>query len=120
MKKMLSVLLLFAAGSLGVVSAQTRHSFPNNKYHPKIEERYGHNNHGFNNSMQERDERISRINRMYDQKIEAVKMNRFMRNRDKKREINALNTMRERDVREVTGRYLTERRNGFAYNNRKF
>jgi len=117
MKKML--LMLFAAGSTGAVSAQTRHSFPDSKYHPQVENRYDNNDHAYNNGMRERDERMRRINWMYDQKIEAVKMDRFMRRRDKRREINVLNIMREKDMREVTGRYSTYRHDRFAYN-RKF
>ncbi len=84
-------MLLIAAGSFVIASAQSR-GFDNGK------KDYGYS---FNSKKQT----IQQINREYDFKISAVKQNRWMSRREKMKQIDQLERMRDAEISRVQFRF---------------
>lgn len=64
-------------------------------------------------SSRDEDEQIQRINREFDQKINAVKWDRHMRSREKARQIQMLERQRDEQIRQVQIHYSDSRDRNF-------
>lgn len=103
MKKIFT--LLFAVGTVCIASAQsaTRHD---NKFDSKPGVVSSvHNNEPSYSSAREKDEMIRKINFEFDHKIKDVMSNRWMRGREKSRQIQLLNQQRAEQIRLVQLRF---------------
>lgn len=114
MKKIFTLLL--AAGSITFVSAQSNNQ-RNGSFNDKdvkqiqpprqsdFEKNQPASFQTYSFSMKDKDAQIKRINREFDQKIWAVKMNRRLRNQEKFRQIRMLENQRNQEIREVQLRW---------------
>lgn len=115
MKKIFTM-ILFAAGTISFASAQSRNqkdvAWNNNKKVNNVYDQhsgYNKSNHASysNNyfSYKQMQEQIARINREYDERIVLVKTNRFLKNRQKNRQIEVLQSQRKNDISKLQFQY---------------
>ena len=122
MKKILVVLL--ALGSITTVFAQ--HGQRNESRDVILGQ--GNNKTIYNNrydnysmTARERDREILRIQREYDQRINAVKWNRYLRNAEKRRQIRSLEAQRDQEIRWLNERFYSyNRNNSYGRNDRRY
>jgi len=122
MKKILAVLL--ALGSITTVFAQ--HGQRNESRDVILGQ--GNNKTIYNNrydnysmTARERDREIVRIQREYDQRINAVKWNRYLRNAEKRRQIRSLEAQRDQEIRWLNERFYSyNRNNSYGRNDRRY
>ena len=103
MKKIFT--LFFAVGTVCIASAQSRTPH-DNKFDSKpavVLSSFGHETSYF--SAKEKDAMIRKINFDFDRKIRDVQLNRWMRNREKARQIQMLNKQRFEEIRQVQIRF---------------
>ncbi len=101
MKKMFTLVLL-TAGTISMASAQSfkqKKSANDNHYNTTT----AWNAPSF--LYKEREARIQAINREFDQKIMAVKMNRRMRSQEKNKQVRILESQRKAAIAQVMERY---------------
>ena len=127
MKKIFTLML--AVGTVAIASAQQGkqkdNPFKNDKKEikqPVQQPSYdkgkttGYDQYGF--SSREKDAQIQKINREYDQKIAAVKMNRRLRQQEKTKQIKMLENQRNQEIREVQLRFEKSKKgNSWGNNN---
>ena len=122
MKKILAVLL--ALGSITTVFAQ--HGQRNESRDVILGQ--GNNKTIYNNrydnysmTARERDREIVRIQREYDQRINAVKWNRYLRNAEKRRQIRSLEAQRDQEIRWLNERFYSYNlNNSYGRNDRRY
>lgn len=68
----------------------------------KYDRRY---NEQYSFTLRERDALLSRVNREYENRVNAIRYNRFMRNSEKRRELQKLEFQKAQDVRAICLRY---------------
>jgi len=78
----------------------------------------GYNRNNGNYNERNLNDQIDRINRQYDWKIESVKRDRYLKNKEKKREIRDLESERDARIREIKDRFYD--RNNNRSNTRRY
>lgn len=131
MKKIFTILL--AAGTVTFASAQSSHNSDFGR-DPKGNSRdvilgqtgssvYNKNIGSYGSyslTTKERDEQIRRINREFDQKINAVKWDRHLRQGEKNRQIKMLERQRDQQINDVQKHFDDNRKHDSHLNNRKW
>lgn len=126
MKKIFTILL--AVGSITFASAQSKNDWSHYKGNsrdivygqPNSRDIYrgaetGHN--PFYN-VNDGNAQIREINRQFDQRIQAVKWDRYLRNREKKQQIRMLQRQREDQIQQVRMRFSGRGQHDDDYYNR--
>ncbi|CAN5731659.1 hypothetical protein BH11BAC3_BH11BAC3_37170 [soil metagenome] len=105
MKKIIT-LILIAAGSISFATAQSAKS---NQYqnNARDEKQIGQNNtyYASSFSFKEKEAQILSINRAYDYKIAKVKKSRFLKSKEKTKQIKLLEKQRKGEIAQVQYRY---------------
>ncbi|MEP7253585.1 MAG: hypothetical protein ABI683_14435 [Ginsengibacter sp.] len=115
MKKIFTM-ILFAAGTISFASAQSHNQKDiarndNRKVSNVYDQHSGYaknNSVSYNDnyfSYKEMQKRIVRINREYDQRIAAVRSNRFLKNRQKNKQIEFLQNQKKNEISKVQFQY---------------
>lgn len=127
MKKIIA-LILIAAGTIGIAAAQSKNQ-QNNPYEKKAG--YNHQKdfdnsrvlayHDEHFSLREKQALLQKINHEYDHRIADVKMNRYLRHREKKEQIKILESQRRNEIAAVQYRYERSNRHdvGFEKSDRR-
>jgi hypothetical protein len=110
MKKIFTLLL--AAGSITLVSAQPtakRNNAETMAYHTSQQSTFEKNSsYGYDEatfSFREKEAQIRNINRAFDRRIAEVRNSRYLRGREKAKQIRMLETQRNMEIRQVQARY---------------
>ena len=115
MKKIFTM-ILFAAGTISFASAQSHNqkdvAWNNNKQVSNVYNQHSgydkSNSVSYNDnyfSYKQMQEKIARINREYDQKIATVRSNRFLKNRQKSKQIELLQNQKKNEISKVQFQY---------------
>lgn len=126
MKKLLTILLAFGftaaiaqPGKTGSYDKQPQRDYHNDDR--------SNDNRRYDNvyvfTAREKDGEIARINRDFDYRIRAIEADRFLRNRQKRKEIESIQSERSRMIGGVIAKF-TDRRNRannpYAYDHKRF
>jgi hypothetical protein len=128
MKKIFTILV--AAASVTIASAQSKGSWGHDEKSSSRDVILGQSNstvyknntasYGSSSfSIKERDAQVKRINREFDQKINAVQRDRHLRFYEKSRQIKMLERQRDEQIRDVQQRFSRDQRDS-RYDNRKW
>ena len=119
MKKIFTLVLL-AAGTISIATAQSKNQKNNPIAYKQHDTKSMGNDYnqpqGFDKnktvaysksyfSLKEKEAQIQKINREFDQKIAAVKMNRHLRNQEKTKQIKMLEHQRKTEIAQIQSRY---------------
>lgn len=120
MKKIFTLLL--AAGAVGIASAQKpilkSNSFDNKHESAMVQTDFRQpgferpNSSSFDSysfTLKEKQAQIQKINREFDQKINAVKKNRRLRSSEKSKQVRMLEKQRDEQIRQVEMRYASSK-----------
>ncbi|MDN3657886.1 hypothetical protein QWZ08_19695 [Ferruginibacter paludis] len=129
MKKIFT-LVLSAAGTISIAAAQSRdqrnNPYSSSKYETKaVVTDYNHQR-GFDKNksdaynvpsfyFKEKEQQIEKINRTFDWKIDAVKMNRHLRGFEKNKQIRMLQNQRKEAIAQVQYRYETSNHHNVGF-----
>ena len=128
MKKIITLLL--AAGSFTFASAQTmpgrkatKDMFPGRSDHSNDYYKKTANNNSNFLLIKERDQQIQKVNHEFDMKIAFVKRDRWMKSKEKSKQIKLLEKQRNLEIKQVQVRYASKvdsyNGNGYSKNNNK-